>query len=493
MAKPSRGRSSRAASYGVLDGAARVFRKIFHGLLCLAALLLGFRLSGEAVLFFGTSSKGALFPRRSSIGLHVEGIDVALKFPYITEATQGSSRPTLTLHPPSDLTWHGGTTSEATDTQAEKLPLSPQRKSSRVHVGRHEILIRSQPHPDPLQSFKAHNLLKLVQHEQMLLYDSKDYKPLLVVTATFARTFQALHLTGLIHTLRVVPFPLTWIVIEAGGVSHETAALLSNSQVSFHHLGLPEAMPVPIKERHQMEARLRMEGLRFIGEKQLDGVVLFMDDSNTYSLEFFKEAQKTKWIGGFSVGLLSDVDWLTFVTTNEKSSSSRSSILQWQGPVCDSRGHMIGWFAPFEAAEDFGARQRALEWAGFSMNGKLLWDGHEMPAGFRSWNEVLQQSANLIESPLDFVQNSTLVEPLGDCGRSILLWRLHVEARADSKFPSRWNIDPGLDVVVPAKRTPWPEPPPQKLSMPEPMHFVPSGKHRNKESNKKPRKRKYPV
>ncbi|KAI5067473.1 hypothetical protein GOP47_0018001 [Adiantum capillus-veneris] len=434
MAKPSRSRS-RVASYGVLDGASRLFRKFFHGLLCLAALVLGFRLSGEAVLFLGTSSKDALFNRRSSIGLHLEGIDVALKFPYITEATQGSSL--------ADLKLHGRNTSQSTDNQVKQQPPPPQRKSSRVNVGRHEILIRSQPHPDPLQSFTAHNLLKLVQHEQMLLYESEEYKRFLVVTPTFARTFQALHLTCLIHTLRTVPFPLTWIVVEAGGVSHETAALLSTSQVSFHHVGFPEAMPVPLEQRPQMEVRLRTEGLRFIREKKLDGIVIFMDDSITYSSDFFKEAQKTKWIGGFSVGLLSDFSVTkdageTLVSANEKSSSSMPSTLQLQGPVCDRSEHMIGWFAPVEAAGDFGLQGRgALEWAGFSLNGKLLWEGYEMPAGFRSWNEGLKQSENFIQSPLDFVQNSTLVEPLGDCGRSILLWQLRTEARADSKFPSR--------------------------------------------------------
>lgn len=498
MAKPSRSRSSRAASYGILDGPTRLFRKLFHGLLCLAALVLGFRLSGEAVLFLGTSSKGALFLRSSRNGLHVEGIDVALKFPYITAATQGSSQPALMSHSSADLTLHGINTSRTTDIRA-KQPFSRERKSNRVHVGRHEILMRAQPHPDPLQSSKAHSLIKLVQREQMLLFEPNEQKQLLVVTPTFARTFQALHLTCLIHTLRIVPFPLTWIVIEAGGLSHETAALLSTSRISFHHVGFPKAMPVPLEQQRQLEMCMRTEGLRLIGEKQLDGIVLFMDDSNTYSMDFFKEAQKTKWIGGFSIGFLSEFSVSkdageTLVAANGESSSSRSSILQLQGPVCDPSGHIVGWFAPFEAASGMDTvDKRDLEWASFSLNAKLLWEDYEVPAGFRSWNEVFKQSEYVIQSPLDFVQNSSLVEPLGDCGRNILLWRLRVEARADSKFPLRWKIDPGLEIVVPSKRTPWPDPPPQKHSLPQPLSSAFSDKHRIKQSNKVRRKKKVPL
>lgn len=36
-----------------------------------------------------------------------------------------------------------------------------------------------------------------------------------------------------------------------------------------------------------------------------------------------------------------------------------------------------------------------------------------------------------------------------------------VEARFDSKFPHGWLIDPPLEITVPAKRTPWPDVPPE--------------------------------
>lgn len=499
MAKPSRSRSGRIASNGTLDAAlrssARLFRKVFHGLLCLAALILGFRLSGEAVLFMGTSSKGSLFPRRSSSAEHVEGIEVALKFPYISEALQGS-KPTLTPQESKDHILQDHNTSQFQYSQAKEQPL--ETKSNRVHVGRHEILIRPQPHPDPLQSLKAHNLLNRVQHEQRLLHDSDAQKQFLVVTPTFVRTFQALHLTCLIHTLRIVQNPLIWIVIEAGGVSNETAALLLGSQLSFYHVGFPEAMPTILKDRSQTEVDLRIDALRFIHAKRLDGIVLFVDDSNTYSLDFFKEAKKTKWMGAFSIGLLSDsslsksLEQTSEIAMEERSSSKPPPFLPLQGPACDANGYMIGWYTPSKTAKNRDTHEwRNLEWTGFSLNAKLLWEDYEKPAGFRSWNDLFKHNASSIQSPLDFVQNATLIEPLGDCGRSVLLWSARVEARVDSKFPSRWDINPALQIVVPSKRTPWPDPPLKRDSIRPPI-FASSGEKQRVKQNSKVRRQKKP-
>eukprot|EP00850_Spirogloea_muscicola_P016371 SM000132S26886 [mRNA] locus=s132:201563:204725:- [translate_table: standard] len=54
--------------------------------------------------------------------------------------------------------------------------------------------------------------------------------------------------------------------------------------------------------------------------------------------------------------------------------------------------------------------------------------------------------------------NESRLEVLGKCGSDVLLWWMRAEARADSKWPARWYIDPPLPVVVAAKSTPWPEP-----------------------------------
>ncbi len=69
---------------------------------------------------------------------------------------------------------------------------------------------------------------------------------------------------GLLHTLSLVPVHVTWIVMEAGGVTNETAYFLSKARVHrLLHLGFGDAMPAGLKERGQLEAHMRVEGLRY--------------------------------------------------------------------------------------------------------------------------------------------------------------------------------------------------------------------------------------
>eukprot|EP00250_Pteridium_aquilinum_P002718 c12942_g1_i1 orf=198-347(+) len=44
----------------------------------------------------------------------------------------------------------------------------------------------------------------------------KERRQLLVVTLTYVCTFQAVHSSGLVHSLGLIPGPLIWIVVEAG-------------------------------------------------------------------------------------------------------------------------------------------------------------------------------------------------------------------------------------------------------------------------------------
>lgn len=384
-------------------------------------------------------------------------------------------------------------------TQPKTTP-SVEKKSSRVHVGRHEILVRSWPHPDPMQTLSAHQLLVHVQNEQHRMYGLKEQKQLLVITLTYVRTFQAVHLNGLVHTLRAVSGPLIWIVVEAGGVSKETAALLGSSQLSFYHLGFHEVINAESKHIDQLEARLRLEGLRFIGEQQLDGIVVFADESSTYSLDFFDEVQKVKWIGFCSVGLLSTlsraglseesieiVDHQSSEANMEqrlngsnaaKSSSVEESIvpnlaLPFQTPVCNSSGHIIGWYLPHHSVLTQGAnRVDGLKWTGFALSARILWKEYKKPWWIKSWTELFGGDLSAFRTPLAFVVDASFVEPMGSCGQDVYLWWVRVEARGDSKFPSRWVIRPPLDVVVPSKRTPWPEA--VVGSPPPPRQFPPS-------------------
>ncbi|WOK98258.1 putative glucuronosyltransferase [Canna indica] len=350
-------------------------------------------------------------------------------------------------------------------------PPPPTSVSSRVVVGRHGIRVRPWPHPDPAEVARAHEILARVQQEQRLQYGVKNPRPIIVVTPTYARTFQALHLTGLLHSLMLVPYPLTWLVVEAGGVSNETASLLARSGLPVLHLPFREQMPALWSDRHRLEARMRLHALRVIRERRLDGIVVFADDSNVHNMELFNEIQKVEWMGAVSVGILAHSAAPDLSSGRQpREGEKENSPLPIQGPACNSSGHLIGWHTfntlPYakKAATYVGdgvtVLPMKLEWSGFVMNSRLLWKEAE---GKPSWVRDLDDvgiSGEEIESPLDLLKDASSVEPLGNCGKKVFLWWLRAEARFDSKFPAGWAINPPLEIIVPAKRTPWPEAPP---------------------------------
>lgn len=109
---------------------------------------------------------------------------------------------------------------------------------------------------------KAHRIIDRVQREQRVQYGVKTPRPVIAVTPTYVRTFQTLHLTGVMHSLMNVPYDLTWIVVEAGGTTNETAWLVARSELRVVHVGFEEEMPVSWDDRHRLEARMRLRALR---------------------------------------------------------------------------------------------------------------------------------------------------------------------------------------------------------------------------------------
>ncbi|MBA0770222.1 hypothetical protein Gotri_018884, partial [Gossypium trilobum] len=99
------------------------------------------------------------------------------------------------------------------------------------------------------------------------------------------------------HSLMLVPYDLVWIVVEAGGVSNETASLIAKSGLKTILVGFNQRMPNSWEERHKLESKMRLQ-------KKLDGIVMFADDSNMHSMELFDEIQNVKWFGAVSVGIL---------------------------------------------------------------------------------------------------------------------------------------------------------------------------------------------
>lgn len=434
-------------STAVLDGAgegpikspAALFWIILHGLCCLISLVLGFRFS--RLVFFLFLSPTSLTNNSPS----------TITAPFFR--TSGNLAGTLGYQSPAIVAPANHTVGTA----------------SRVVVGRHGILIRPWPHPNPVEVMRAHRILERVQKEQRLQYGVTNPRTLIVVTPTYVRTFQALHLTGVMHSLMNAPHEVLWIVVEAGGVRNETADLIQKSGIQTIHIGFDQKMPVTWADRQRVEDLMRLQALRLARDRKLDGIVMFADDSNMHSLELFDEVQRVNWIGAVSVGILVHSGDPDEPLQAEKPESEENS-LPIQGPACNSSENLVGWhtFNTMPYAErsavfigDMGTvLPRKMEWAGFVLNSRLLWsdDGVDKPEWIKDLDSLGDEG---VESPLSLLKDHSVVEPLGSCGRKVLLWWLRVEARADSKFPSGWVINSPLEITVPAKHTPWPEVPPE--------------------------------
>ena len=144
---------------------------------------------------------------------------------------------------------------------------------SKSRVGRHGILIRKNPHPDMKEVMRSHSLLNLLQQNQRLALagrwdglhvgqNARHQRRIIAITPTYKRTFQTMHMLGLMNSLKAAEGRLLWIVVEAGGKTEETAALLERSGLGFVHLGVEEEMKGTWGERMALEQRMREDGMR---------------------------------------------------------------------------------------------------------------------------------------------------------------------------------------------------------------------------------------
>ncbi|KAJ0098171.1 hypothetical protein Patl1_28629 [Pistacia atlantica] len=220
-----------SSSDSAIKSPAAVFWLVLHGLCCLISLVLGYRFS--RLVFFFIFSTSATTTNFYTAPFRNAATDLA--------TTVLSSNPTVTNNVEVPV--------------ANKTTPST---NSRVVVGRHGILIRPWPHPNPTEVMKAHRLIERVQKEQRAHFGFKNPRTVIAVTPTYVRTFQTLHLTGVIHSLMLVPYDLVWIVVEAGGVTNETASLIAKSQLRTIHVGIKQRMPNSWEERHKLEAKMRL-------------------------------------------------------------------------------------------------------------------------------------------------------------------------------------------------------------------------------------------
>ncbi|KAK2977588.1 hypothetical protein RJ640_007224 [Escallonia rubra] len=108
----------------------------------------------------------------------------------------------------------------------------------------------------------------------------------IIVTPTSARDhIRGVKLRRLANTLKLVPPPLLWVVVEAHSESSEVSEILRKTGVMSRHLVFKENFTdIEVEMDHQ-----RNVALNHIEHHRLSGIVHFAGLSNVYDLSFFEE------------------------------------------------------------------------------------------------------------------------------------------------------------------------------------------------------------
>ncbi|CAL9165752.1 unnamed protein product [Musa hybrid cultivar] len=233
---------------------------------------------------------------------------------------------------------------------------------------------------------------------------------LIIVTTTRADDrFQGPLLLRLAHTLRLVPPPLLWIVVQAYAEAPATAAMLRTTGVIYRHLTFKENFTDPAAEAdHQ-----RNVALSHVEYHRLTGIVHFAGASNAYDLRFFEEIREIEAFGTWPVAM---------VSTNRK----RVVV---DGPVCRA-SRVEGWILKDSSNDkrllptgtDMNPKPPKINISGFAFNSSILWDPERWGRP-TSLPDTSQDSIKFVHEVI--LEDETKLKCLpADCSR-IMVWHLY--------------------------------------------------------------------
>ncbi|XP_054783419.1 beta-1,4-xylosyltransferase IRX9-like [Prosopis cineraria] len=235
-------------------------------------------------------------------------------------------------------------------------------------------------------------------------------KPVIIVTPTSNKLrFQGVYLGKLANTIKLVPPPLLWIVVEPQTESTELPEILRTTGIMYRHLVSKENFT-------DLEAELNHQrnlALKHIEHHRLSGIVHFAGLSNVYDLEFFHQLRDIEVFGTWPMAML---------RANRKK-------VKMEGPVCNS-SQVIGWHLRKRNNEtDMLSSQIRI--SSLAFNSSILWDperwGRDSPVQDTSQNSIKFVKQVILED-----ESKLKGIPADDCSK-ILLWRFNFHTQPTLK------------------------------------------------------------
>lgn len=227
-------------------------------------------------------------------------------------------------------------------------------------------------------------------------------KLIVVVTPTsVSDELRVVNLRRLGNTLRLVPSPLLWVVVEKESDS-SVSETLRKTGVMYRHLVFKENFT---DFETEMDFQ-RNFALNHIEHHRLNGIVHFSKLSNVYDLNFFDEIRAIEVFG----------TWPTaYVSANRKR-------VRIEGPVCES-SQVVGWNLQ---TTDAISSSSSLHSSSFAFNSSILWD----PERWGRSSSVQETSQNTIK----FIKKEILEEetklvgiPADGCSKIMTWnWNFHI-------------------------------------------------------------------
>ncbi|KAK6779601.1 hypothetical protein RDI58_021785 [Solanum bulbocastanum] len=224
---------------------------------------------------------------------------------------------------------------------------------------------------------------------------------LIIVTPTSAKDQnRGMLLKRLSNTLRLIPQPILWIVVEQQIEDSQVSKILRKTGIMYRHLVFKENFT----NIHEEVDHQRNVALNHIEHHRLSGIVHFASLSNVYDLTFFDELRAIEGFGTWPMALLS--------------ANKKEVIIE--GPVCDS-SEVMGWHLKKSNNSNIDERP-PIRVSSFAFNTSILWDP-ERWGRTSSIQDTSQDSLKFVRKEVLEDETKLMGIPPNDCSK-ILLWNL---------------------------------------------------------------------